>query len=99
MPHSTQLDNERIATSTPESEAGVRVVRRDHLLVRYSHWLNVPILLGFILSGLSIFESHRNYIHQNPVERRLVEHAIAYPHSSAFPKFKLDRWPLAAEAA
>lgn len=34
MPHSTQLDKERIATSTPDSEAGVLVVRRRHLLVR-----------------------------------------------------------------
>ena len=46
VPHSTQLEKERIATGTPESEAGVRVVRRHHLLVRCSHWLNVPILLG-----------------------------------------------------
>jgi hypothetical protein len=52
VPHSTQLDTERIATSTPESEPGVRVVRRHHLLVRYSHWLNVSIFLGLILSGL-----------------------------------------------
>jgi len=52
--HSTQLENERVATGTPECEAGVRVVRRHHLLVRCSHWLNVPILLGLILSGLSI---------------------------------------------
>jgi len=51
VPHSTQLDNERIATGTPESEAGMLVVRRHHLLVRCSHWLNVPILLGLILSG------------------------------------------------
>src|SRR5439155_2921790 len=42
VPHSTQLEKERIATGTPESEAGVRVVRRHHLLVRCSHWLNVP---------------------------------------------------------
>jgi hypothetical protein len=28
VPHSTQLDKERITTSTPESEAGVLVVRR-----------------------------------------------------------------------
>jgi hypothetical protein len=35
---------QRIATSAPESEAGVLVVGRHHLLVRYSHWLNVPIL-------------------------------------------------------
>jgi hypothetical protein len=51
VPHSMQFENEPIATLTPESEAGVRVVRRHHLLVRCSHWLNVPILLGLILSG------------------------------------------------
>jgi hypothetical protein len=54
VPHSTQLDKERIATSTPESEAGVLSVRRHHLLVAV---LNVPILLGLILSGVSINES------------------------------------------
>jgi hypothetical protein len=42
-----------MATSAPESEAGVLVVRRRHLLVRCSHWLNAPILLGLILSGMS----------------------------------------------
>jgi len=41
VPHSTQLDKERIATSTPECQSGVLVVRRHHLLVRCSHWLNV----------------------------------------------------------
>ena len=46
VPHSTQLENERVATGTPESEAGVRVVRRHHLLVRCSHLLKVPILLA-----------------------------------------------------
>src|SRR5207237_1987756 len=46
VPCSMQLDKERNATSTPECKAGVRVVRRHHLLVRCSHWLNVPILLG-----------------------------------------------------
>ena len=51
MPHSTQHDKERITTSTPEPEAGVLVVRKQHLLVRCSHWVNVPILLGLILSG------------------------------------------------
>ena len=44
-----------MATSAPESEAGVLVVRRYHLLVRCSHWLNVPILLGLILTGMSIY--------------------------------------------
>ena len=46
MPRSTQLDKEQIATSTPACQAGVLVVRRHQLLVRCSHWLNVPIVLG-----------------------------------------------------
>jgi len=64
VPHSTQLDKERVATSTPEFEAGVLVVRRHHLLVRCSHWLNVPILLGLILSGLSIYWASPVYQHK-----------------------------------
>ena len=63
MERSTQLDNEPMATSTPESEAGVRVVRRHHLLVRCSHWLNMPILLGLILSGVSIYWASPVYRH------------------------------------
>ncbi len=55
MPRSTQLDKEQIATSTPERQAGVLVARRHRLLVRCSHWPNVPILLGLILSGVSIY--------------------------------------------
>ena len=67
MPHSTQFENERIVTLTPENQAGVRVVRRHHLLVRYSHWLNVPILLGLILSGMSIYWASPVYQHKpNP---------------------------------
>ena len=68
MPHSTQIENERIVTLTPEKQAGVRVVRRHHLLVRYSHWLNVPILLGLILSGISTYWASPVYRHKpNPV--------------------------------
>ena len=55
MPCSTQLDKEQIATITPERQAGVLVARRHYLLVRCSDWLNVPILLGLILSGVSIY--------------------------------------------
>jgi thiosulfate reductase cytochrome b subunit len=32
-----------------------RVVVKHHPLVRLSHWLNVPLLLGLIASGLSIY--------------------------------------------
>lgn len=47
-----------MATSAPESEAGVLVVRRHHLLARCSHWLNAPILLGLILSGCPFTVDH-----------------------------------------
>ena len=67
MPHSSQLDEEGIATLTPGNQAGVRVVRRHHLLVRCSHWLNAPILLGLILSGISIYWASPVYQHKpNP---------------------------------
>jgi len=45
------------------------------------------------------YEEHRNYIHENPVKRKLVESASQYRYSSAFPGFKLDAWPPAAKAA
>jgi putative transposase len=45
------------------------------------------------------FVHHRNYIHQNPVERHLVTDPNEYRYCSAFPGFKLDPWPSAAEAA
>ena len=36
-------------------DAPVRVVPKHHALVRLAHWLNVPLLLGLIASGLSIY--------------------------------------------
>ena len=44
------------------------------------------------------FVKHRDYIHQNPVKRRLVESATAYLYCSAYPGFKLDEPTSAAEA-
>jgi len=67
VPHCKQLDKERIATSMPENQAGVRVARRHHLLVRLGHCLNVPILLGLILSSVSIYRAspvHRHELDQ-----------------------------------
>src|SRR3984893_17442680 len=43
---------------------GVLVVKRHHVLVRWSHWLNVPLLLGLILSGISIYWSSPIYQHK-----------------------------------
>jgi putative transposase len=45
------------------------------------------------------FAKHRDYIHQNPVKRRLVESATEYRYCSAYPGFKLDEPTSAAEAA
>ena len=55
-----------MATSAPETKPGVLVVRRHHLLVRCSHWLNVPILLGLTLSGMSIYWASPVYRHKDP---------------------------------
>ena len=64
MPSSMQLEKEQSTTSTPELRDGVLVVRRHHLLVRCSHWLNAPILLGLILSGVSIYWASPVYQHK-----------------------------------
>ena len=45
------------------------------------------------------FATHREYIHQNPVRRRLVQNAAEYRYCSVFLGFRLDGWPSAAEAA
>jgi len=37
------------------ADAPARVVRKHQGLVRVSHWVNVPLLLGLIASGLSIY--------------------------------------------
>jgi putative transposase len=45
------------------------------------------------------FAGHRIYIHQNPVMAKLAISPAEYRYSSAYPGFKLDKWPPAAEAA
>ena len=48
--------------------AVVRIVRKHHPLVRLSHWLHVPLLLGLIASGLSIYWAAPVFLHApNPV--------------------------------
>jgi thiosulfate reductase cytochrome b subunit len=56
--------NEPTATSTLPEQPRVLVVRKHHFLVRSSHWLNVPILLGLILSGISIYWASPIYQHE-----------------------------------
>jgi thiosulfate reductase cytochrome b subunit len=45
------------------SQPRALVVRRHHPLVRITHWLNIPLLLGLILSGLSIYWASPIYQH------------------------------------
>jgi thiosulfate reductase cytochrome b subunit len=52
---SSALHHEPNTASTPLVLPGVLVVKRHHILVRWSHWLNVPLLLGLVLSGTSIY--------------------------------------------
>jgi thiosulfate reductase cytochrome b subunit len=48
-----------MSAAAPAAGAAMRearlVVPKHHALVRLSHWLNVPLLFGLILSGLSIY--------------------------------------------
>jgi thiosulfate reductase cytochrome b subunit len=62
--HSTFSDGEPISTGTLPAGAGVLVAKKHHILVRWSHWLNVPILLGLMLSGISIYWASPIYQHR-----------------------------------
>src|SRR5258708_10672292 len=64
MSHSTPPDCESKPTSTLPEQPGVLVVRKHHVFVRWSHWMNVPILLGLILSGISIYWASPIYQHK-----------------------------------
>jgi thiosulfate reductase cytochrome b subunit len=59
----TSADNTAVTPCAAEEPARGRVVPKHHLLVRWSHWLNVPILLGLILSGMSIYWASPVYQH------------------------------------
>lgn len=44
------------------------VVRKHHALVRVAHWVNVPLLLGLIASGLAIYWAAPVFVHpRDPV--------------------------------
>jgi thiosulfate reductase cytochrome b subunit len=58
------LHHEPHSASTPQVEPGVLTAKRHHVLVRLSHWVNVPLLLGLVLSGISIYWSSPVYQHR-----------------------------------
>ena len=49
-------------------DESVAVTVKHHALVRWSHWINVPVLLGLIASGLSIYWAAPVFMHpRDPV--------------------------------
>jgi hypothetical protein len=64
MSPSSALHHEPQSASTSLVQPGVLVVKRHHTLVRLSHWLNVPLLLGLVLSGISIYWASPIYRHK-----------------------------------
>ena len=64
MSSTAHPDGKQNATSTLPAPPGVLVVRKHHVLVRWSHWLNLPILFGLILSGISIYWASPIYQHK-----------------------------------
>ncbi len=58
-----QIQSERIATGARAHRNRALVVCRHHVLVRISHWLTIPLLLGLILSGISIYWASPIYQH------------------------------------
>lgn len=43
------------ASQSGSASQTIRVIVRHHALVRLSHWINVPLLLGLIASGIAIY--------------------------------------------
>ena len=54
---------ETCADSIASTKPRVRLARKHHLLVRVSHWLNVLLLAGLIVSGISIYWASPIYQH------------------------------------
>jgi thiosulfate reductase cytochrome b subunit len=52
------------ASRMEQTRSCVRVVRTHHSFVRLSHWMNIPILLGLTLSGVSIYWASPIYQHK-----------------------------------
>ena len=53
----------RTRAARDQDIAVVRVVPKHHALVRLSHWVDVPLLLGLIASGLAIYWAAPVFLH------------------------------------
>lgn len=64
MMYAKDVSNLQVAEKALAKNSAMPIVRTHHVLVRWSHWLNVPILLGLILSGMSIYWASPVYQHK-----------------------------------
>lgn len=64
MLQTIHVTEESSTIGTPVDQPHVRLVRKHHLFVRWSHWLNLPILLGLMLSGVAIYWASPVYQHK-----------------------------------
>jgi thiosulfate reductase cytochrome b subunit len=67
---------ETMTTGARASKPHALVVRRHHLLVRISHWLTIPLLLGLILSGISIYWASPVYRHNPDPQSGTFDNAL-----------------------
>src|SRR6185295_14520935 len=45
-------------------ETPIHIVHKHHPLVRLTHWVNVPLLVGLTVSGLSIYWAAPVFLHR-----------------------------------
>ena len=56
------------ASAKPAAIDTVRIVPKHHGLVRITHWMNIPLLFGLLVTGLSIYWAAPVFVHAwNPV--------------------------------
>jgi thiosulfate reductase cytochrome b subunit len=57
-----------VTDAVPSAADTRRVIPKHHWLVRVTHWLNIPLLLGLGLSGLSIYWAAPVYKHTSSLQ-------------------------------
>ena len=64
MMRAARVNSSQATENSAAKGPATPIVRKHHVLVRWSHWFNVPILLGLIVSGMSIYWASPVYQHR-----------------------------------
>lgn len=67
----------------PSPPAIIRIVSKHHPLVRLTHWVNVPLLLGLIASGLAIYWAAPVFLHRYDPAIRSRDYLVDLGHGIA----------------